>query len=148
MKTLSLKPKDLNKSWFIVDAAGQTVGRLSSELARVLQGKHKATYVPHLDSGDNVVVINADKIKFTGNKWLDKVYYRHSGYVGGIKASRAEEILKSHPERLIQIAVKGMLPNNKKRDVMLKNLKVYAGEQHPHEAQQPKPLPARTAERN
>lgn len=147
MRTTSVKPKDIDKKWYVVDAKDQIVGRLATDIARVLRGKHKPSFVPHLDCGDNVVVVNADKIKFTGNKLRDKNYYRHTEFIGGIKATPAGEMLAKHPERVIEHAVWGMLPHNKLGRKVIKNLKVYAGEEHPHQAQNPEPMIARTGER-
>ena len=144
MKTHSVKPNEIEKKWLLVDAAGQTVGRLATEISRVLRGKHKPGFVPYLDCGDNVIVVNAEKVKFTGNKLANKMYWRHTGYIGGIKATTAQEMLDTHPERVLQKAVKGMLPHNKMGAKQLGNLKIYVGENHPHSAQNPQPLPART----
>ena len=144
--TTSAKPyrtraSDLKPEWQVIDADGKTLGRLSSEIAVVLQGKHKPMYTPHVDGGDHVIVINAEQVVLTGKKRTDKVYYRHSGYPGGIKAKTAEEILSgAHPERIIEMAVKGMMPKNSLGRSMLKKLKVYAGPNHEHEAQQPQSL--------
>lgn len=145
MKTHSVKPSEINKKWIVVDAADQAVGRISSEIARVLMGKHKPDFVPYLDSGDNVVVINAEKVRFTGRKWLQKNYYWHTGYIGGIKSLRAEEMLERHPERIIERAVKGMLPKNKMGRHLMTNLRIYSGSEHPHAAQKPESLEQRTA---
>lgn len=143
-KSYSAKPSDITKKWYIVDADGQTLGRLASQVAYVLRGKHKAIYTPHMDTGDNVIVINADKIKLTGKKELDKTYFRHTGWFGGIKESKAFEIRQKQPERLLEIAVKGMLPTNVLGRELFRHLKVYAGTAHPHEAQKPEALPNRT----
>lgn len=143
MKTYSVKPSDVKKQWVVVDAAGQTVGRLATEVARVLRGKHKPTFVPHLDTGDNVVVINAEKVKFTGNKWKDKFYHHHSGYIGGIKSIPAETMLVKHPERILEHAIRGMLPKGPLGRKVGKNLKVYAGSEHPHTAQKPVAMQSR-----
>jgi len=140
MKTCSITPKNIHKKWMCVDAKDQPLGRLAARVAFTLQGKHKAYYVPHLDCGDCVVVINMDKIKMTGNKWKDKIYYRHSHYIGGIKAIKAEDLLDKHPERLFFHAVKGMLPRNKLSRKWLKSLRVYVGSEHPHQAQEPRVL--------
>jgi large subunit ribosomal protein L13 len=137
MKTYSLKATDIRKQWFIVDAAGKTVGRISSEISRVLMGKHRPTYTPHLDCGDNIIVINAAQVKFTGMKTTDKNYDWHSGYAGGKKQASAAVVFKKHPERIIIEAVKGMLPKNKLARVMTKNLRVFPGAEHTHEAQKP-----------
>ncbi|MCY3818344.1 MAG: 50S ribosomal protein L13 [Gammaproteobacteria bacterium] len=140
MKTLSARPQDVQHDWYVVDAENQTLGRLAAAVARRLRGKHKASYTPHVDTGDYIVVVNAEKVRVTGKKHTDKVYYRHSGYPGGIKAARFEEMIEKHPERVIEKAVKGMLPRNPLGRAVLRKLKVYAGSEHPHSAQQPKPL--------
>lgn len=140
MRTYSAKPSDINREWHVVDASGLALGRLSSEVAQVLRGKHKPTYTPHMDTGDFVVVVNAEKIKMTGNKLEDKLYYRHSGYLGGLKKKPVSKVMAENPEDVIFRAVKGMMPHNKLGKVMLKKLKVYAGAEHPHEAQSPKAL--------
>lgn len=139
-KTYVTKKDDVQKDWYVVDATGQTLGRLVTQVARVLSGKHKPTYSPAVDVGDYVIVINADKIHVTGKKLDQKVYYRHSGYPGGLKAITLRKQLQQHPERVIEHAVRGMLPKNRLGRQMLKKLKVYAGPEHPHGAQQPKPL--------
>ncbi len=135
-----VKPEEVERKWYLVDASGKTLGRLASKIATVLMGKHKATYTPHVDTGDHVVVINADKVVLTGKKWDQKKYYRHSGYPGGLKVLTASQMREKHPERLIYLAVKRMLPKNKLGRKMLRKLKVYAGPEHPHEAQKPEPL--------
>ncbi len=140
MKTVSTRPQDVEREWYVVDAASQTLGRMASEIARRLRGKHKASYTPHVDTGDYVIVVNAEKVRVTGSKRRDKIYYRHSGYPGGIKATRFEDLIDKHPERAIQHAVKGMLPRNPLGRAVFRKLKVYAGPEHPHAAQQPKPL--------
>lgn len=140
MKTVSVRPHDVEREWYVVDAASQTLGRLASEIARRLRGKHKACYTPHVDTGDYVIVVNAEKVRVTGAKRHDKIYYRHSGYPGGIKATRFEDLIKKHPDRAIRHAVKGMLPRNPLGRAVFRKLKVYAGPDHPHTAQQPKPL--------
>ncbi|HEX7034786.1 MAG TPA: 50S ribosomal protein L13 [Pseudomonadales bacterium] len=140
MKTVSMRAEDVRHSWFVVDAEGKTLGRLATEVARRLRGKHKPEYTPHVDTGDYIVVINAEKVRVTGSKTTDKIYYRHTGYPGGLKARTFEQMQGSHPERIIEIAVKGMLPRNPLGRAMLKKLKVYAGNEHPHSAQQPEPL--------
>ena len=140
MKTVSMRAQDVRRSWFVVDAAGKTLGRLATEVARRLRGKHKAEYTPHVDTGDYVVVINADKVQVTGAKTTDKIYWHHTGYPGGIKGISFEHLRQSHPERIIERAVKGMLPHNPLGRDMLRKLKVYAGAEHPHTAQQPQPL--------
>jgi large subunit ribosomal protein L13 len=134
------KPGDIPKAWYVVDAAGKTLGRLATEVARVLRGKHKPQYTPHLDSGDFVIVVNAEKIQVTGRKLDQKMYHRASNYPGGLKSVSLRDQLESAPEKVIQRAVKGMLPHNPLGRKMLKKLKVYAGSEHPHQAQQPKPL--------
>lgn len=143
MKTVAVKAKDIKKEWLVVDAEGQTLGRLATEISRVLRGKHKPIFVPHLDCGDNIIVVNASKIKLTGNKLTDKMYYHHTGYIGGIKAASASEILAKRPERLIHKAVKGMLPKNKLSNHLMTNLRVYPNAEHPHEGQNPKPFTPR-----
>jgi len=140
MKTFTAKQTDVTRSWFLVDADGKVLGRLASEIARRLRGKHKPIYTPHVDTGDFVVVINADRISLTGKKLTDKMYYRHSGYPGGLKTTSAGKMLKEKPERLLHSAVKGMLPKNSLGRKMLKKLKVYRGGQHPHESQNPQVL--------
>lgn len=140
MKTHSTKPSDINRGWYLVDAEGQTLGRLASEIAKVLRGKHKPIYAPHLDTGDYVIVVNAEKVHVTGNKLDQKIYHRHSGYPGGLKSITLREQLKRHPSRVIRSAVKGMLPHNKLGRATIRKLKVYAGDAHPHQAQQPKPF--------
>ena len=140
MKTLSVRPQDVEHDWYVVDAENQTLGRLAAAVARRLRGKHKASYTPHVDTGDYIVVVNAEKVRVTGKKRTDKVYYRHSGYPGGIKGERFEEMIAKHPERVIENAVKGMLPRNPLGRAVFRKLKVYAGSDHPHSAQQPKPL--------
>lgn len=137
MKTHNVKPSEIEKKWVLIDASGQSLGRVASEIARVIRGKHKPSFVPYLDSGDNVVVINAEKIQLTGRKLKQKHYYRYSGYIGGLKSISAENLLATKPERLIQAAVKGMLPKSKLGRQILSNLKIYAGETHPHAAQKP-----------
>jgi len=140
MKTYSAKAADVNHEWFVVDASQKTLGRLASEIAHRLRGKHKAEYTPHVDTGDYIVVINAEKIHVTGAKATDKMYYNHSGYPGGLKSASFEQVIASAPERVIQRAVKGMLPRNPLGRAMFRKLKVYAGAEHPHTAQQPQPL--------
>lgn len=137
MKTYSVKPTDIKKQWVVVDASNQALGRLASEVARVLRGKHKPLFTPHLDCGDAVVVINADKIKLTGLKWNSKVYYSHSTYIGGIKGINAKDLLAKHPERLIEFAVRGMLPKTKLGRAIAKSLRIYPGKDHPHTGQNP-----------
>ena len=140
MKTFTAKPESVQRDWFVVDATGKTLGRLATELARRLRGKHKAEYTPHVDTGDYIIVQNAEKVAVTGNKRTDKVYYRHTGYVGGIKQATFEEMIARHPERVIEIAVKGMLPKGPLGRGMYRKLKVYAGNEHNHAAQQPQVL--------
>lgn len=140
MKTLSARPQDVQHDWYVVDAENQTLGRLAAAVARRLRGKHKPSYTPHVDTGDYIVVVNAEKVRVTGKKHTDKIYYRHSGYPGGIKAARFEEMIEKHPERVIEKAVRGMLPRNPLGRAVFRKLKVYAGSEHPHSAQQPKPL--------
>ena len=135
MKTYSTKASDIKREWWVIDAAGKTLGRLSSEVARLLRGKHKPIYAPWLDTGDYVVVINAEKVRVTGKKAKQKRYYRHSGYPGGIKSVTFADLLKTHPTRVIEHAVKGMLPKGPLGRAMLKKLKVYAGPTHPHQSQ-------------
>ena len=140
MKTISAKADDVKREWFLVDADGKTLGRLATEIARRLRGKHKTIYTPHVDTGDYIVVINAEKVRVSGNKAKDKMYYRHSGYMGGLKATNFSDMIERSPERVIEIAVKGMLPRNPLGREMYRKLKVYAGPQHQHAAQQPQPL--------
>lgn len=140
MSTQIAKQEDIKRDWFVVDLEEQVLGRAATEIARILRGKHKPIYTPSVDTGDFVVVVNADKVKLTGNKLADKKYYRHSGYPGGIREVNAEQLLEKKPEMLIQAAVKGMLPKNKLGRKMFSKLKVYAGSEHPHAAQQPKEL--------
>lgn len=140
MKTFTAKPAEVRRDWFVVDAEGKTLGRLATEIARRLRGKHKAEYTPHVDTGDYIVVINAEKLRVTGNKLKDKMYYHHTGYIGGIKSISLEKQLDKAPDRVIKSAVKGMLPKNSLGRTMFSKLKVYAGEEHPHTAQQPKAL--------
>lgn len=140
MKTFSAKPADVQHDWYVVDASGKTLGRLSTEIARRLRGKHKPVYTPHVDTGDYVVVVNAGKIRVTGNKRKDKIYYRHTGYIGNMKSVSLEKLLDETPERALEYAVKGMLPRNPLGRKMYSKLKVFAGPEHTHQAQQPKPL--------
>jgi large subunit ribosomal protein L13 len=139
-KTRSVKNEEVNRNWFVVDAENQVMGRMCTQIATVLRGKHRPEYTPHVDTGDNVIVINAGKVRFTGNKENVKIYQNYSGYPGGLKELTAAEIRARRPERLIEIAVKGMLPKNKLGNAMFKKLFVYPGAEHPHAAQQPKPL--------
>lgn len=137
MKTYSAKSETVKRDWHVVDADGKTLGRLATEIARRLRGKHKPEYTPHVDTGDYIVVVNAEKVRVTGNKAADKMYYRHTGYTGGIKSISFEDMVAQAPERPIEIAVKGMLPKNILGREMYRKLKVYAGSEHPHSAQQP-----------
>ncbi len=134
------KREEVERNWYVVDAENKVLGRLASELAKILRGKHKPHFTPHVDTGDYVIVINAEKVSLTGNKLKDKVYYRHSGYPGGIKSITAEDLKAKKPEDLIRFAVKGMLPKNRLGRKLFKKLKVYAGGEHPHQAQEPKPI--------
>lgn len=140
MKTLSAKPESVKRDWFVVDAADKTLGRISTEIARRLRGKHKAEYTPHVDTGDYIVVINAEKVRVTGRKSTEKRYYRHTGFPGGLRSINFEEMIGRHPERVIEHSVKGMLPRGPLGRAMYRKLKVYAGNEHPHAAQQPKEL--------
>ncbi len=140
MKTYSAKPTDVERKWYIVDAQGCVLGRLASFVAVRLRGKHKPMYTPHVDTGDHIVVINAEKIALTGKKWDEKLYHRHSGYMGGLKSMTAKQLLQKRPEDLVTRAVRGMLPKNRLGRNMLKKLKVYAGSEHPHVAQKPETL--------
>lgn len=140
MSTQAAKKSEVTRSWYVVDLDEKVLGRVATEIARVLRGKHKAVYTPHVDTGDFVIVLNANKVKLTGNKLADKVYHRHTGFPGGIRSITAEKLLQKRPEDLIKKAVRGMLPKNKLGDQMFKKLKVYAGTDHPHVAQQPKEL--------
>jgi large subunit ribosomal protein L13 len=140
MRTFVTKPREVERQWFVIDAEGQTLGRISSKIATLLRGKHKPIYSPSVDCGDYVVVINADKIHVTGQRMDQKVYYRHSGYVGGLKEITLRRQLETRPERVIQAAVRGMLPKNALGRKIIRKLKVYAGPDHPHDAQQPQPM--------
>lgn len=139
-KTISANKNTVNKEWVVVDAENAVLGRLASEVAKIIRGKHKASYTPHVDCGDNVIVINADKIKLTGKKMSDKIYVRHTGYPGGQRFQTPRELLEKHPERVIEKAVKGMLPKNRLGRRLFTNLFVYADAEHPHSAQQPKQI--------
>ena len=141
MSTLMPNEREIQRKWFIVDADGQVLGRLASRVATILRGKHKPTFTPHLDVGDHVIVVNAEKVHLTGRKRTDKLYRWHSGYIGGLREVRAETMLKAHPERVIEWAVQGMLPKNRLGRAMARKLKVYRGTAHPHVAQQPETLP-------
>lgn len=140
MKTFSAKPAEVQRDWYVIDATDRVLGRLSSEVARRLRGKHKPEYTPHVDTGDHIIVVNASKVWVTGAKKSDKFYHRTTGYVGNLKSISLEKMLQETPERVIEIAVKGMLPKNPLGRAMYRKLKVYAGPEHPHIAQQPKPL--------
>jgi len=140
MATMMAKKDEIKRKWHLVDAKGKTLGRLASRIAILLRGKHKPTFTPHLDTGDFVVVINAEKVVLTGKKWKEKLYIHHSGYPGGLKSISAEKMWEKHPERLITMAVQGMLPKNKLGRKLIKKLKVYAGEAHPHQGQLPEPI--------
>ncbi|MBO1005381.1 50S ribosomal protein L13 [Pseudogracilibacillus auburnensis] len=135
--TYMAKASDIDRKWLVVDAEGKTLGRLASEVATILRGKHKPTYTPHVDTGDHVIIVNAEKIELTGKKLTDKIYYRHTGYVGGIKTRTALEMRTNHPEKMLELAIKGMLPKGSLGRQMFKKLHVYAGAEHPHQAQQP-----------
>ena len=139
-RTYVTHPEDVQRDWYVVDASGQTLGRLATEIARIVRGKHKPIYSPSVDVGDYVIVINADKIHVTGQKLDQKIYYRHSGYPGGLTEVSLRRMLETHPTRVIEHAVRGMLPKNRLGRKMIKKLKVYAGSEHPHEAQQPEAL--------
>jgi large subunit ribosomal protein L13 len=136
-KTYSAKKEDIERNWWHIDLEGQTLGRAASQIATLLRGKHKPIFSPHVDCGDYVVVTNCEKVEMTGSKWEEKMYRRHTGYPGGLNEISAEELLKRKPERILEFAVKGMLPKNKLSEEVIKKLKVYAGPEHPHEAQQP-----------
>jgi large subunit ribosomal protein L13 len=140
MKTFHATPQTIRRDWYVVDAQDKILGRLATEVARRLRGKHKAEYTPSADTGDYIVVINAEKVAVTGNKLEDKMYHHHTGYIGNLKSMNLSTLLEKHPERVIEKAVKGMLPKNPLGRAMYKKLKVYAGAEHPHEAQQPQPL--------
>ena len=140
MKTVSAKKETVRRDWYVVDATDKVLGRIATEIANRLRGKHKPEYTPNIDTGDYVVVVNADKVRVTGNKVTDKIYFHHTGYPGGIKETSFAKLMETHPERAIEIAVKGMMPRNKLSRAMLGKLKIYAGGEHPHTAQQPKPL--------
>jgi large subunit ribosomal protein L13 len=140
MKTFSAKPASVQRDWYVVDASGKTLGRLASEVARRLRGKHKPEYTPHVDTGDYIVIVNAEKVKVTGKKARDKKYYHHTGFPGGIRETDFQTLQDHKPERVIELAVKGMMPRNPLGRDMLRKLKVYAGGEHPHSAQQPQSL--------
>ncbi len=138
--TFMAKPQNVERKWYVVDAEGKTLGRLASQVAAILRGKHKPTFTPHVDCGDYVIIVNAEKVKVTGKKVTDKIYYRHSGYPGGQKAISFEQMIAKRPERVLELAIKGMLPHNRLGRQMYRKLKVYAGPEHPHAAQKPEPL--------
>ncbi|MEQ8264360.1 50S ribosomal protein L13 [Pseudohaliea sp.] len=140
MKTYSAKAGDVHQDWYVVDATDKTLGRLAAEIAHRLRGKHKPEYTPHVDTGDYIVVVNCEKVRVTGAKATDKMYYHHTGYPGGIRSASFEKLIDKAPERVLQRAVKGMLPRNPLGRAMFRKLKVYAGSEHPHAAQQPQPL--------
>jgi large subunit ribosomal protein L13 len=140
MKTRSIRSQDVRHDWLVVDAADRTLGRIATEIAHRLRGKHKPEFTPNVDTGDYIIVVNAEKVRVTGRKTTDKIYYRHSGYPGGIKGTSFERLRDTHPERIIENAVRGMLPRNPLGRAMFRKLKVYAGPDHPHAAQQPQPL--------
>ncbi|HFD11111.1 MAG TPA: 50S ribosomal protein L13 [Crenotrichaceae bacterium] len=140
MKTYSAKPAEVKREWFVIDAEGKTLGRMATEIARRLRGKHKPEYTPHVDTGDYIIVVNAEKIHVTGNKEKDKMYYRHTGYVGNLKQISLGDLRKRHPERIIENAVRGMLPKNPLGRDMYRKLRVYTGPDHGHQAQQPTQL--------
>ncbi|MDX8402158.1 MAG: 50S ribosomal protein L13 [Mariprofundaceae bacterium] len=140
MRTWTVRPGDIERKWYVVDATDLVLGRMASEIARILRGKHRPQYTPHADCGDHVIVINADKVRVTGRKETDKVYYHHTGYVGGLKRITLGKQREAHPERIITHAVKGMMPKGPLGRAMMKKLKVYAGSEHPHAAQQPEEL--------
>ena len=138
--TVSAKPAEVRRDWFLVDAEGKTLGRLASEIARRLKGKHKPIFTPHVDTGDYIVVVNAEKVAVTGNKLKDKMYHRHTGYIGNLKSINLEKQLQEAPERVLETAVRGMLPRNPLGRAMMRKLRIFVGPEHKHQAQQPKPL--------
>lgn len=140
MKTFTVKMSDIKRKWYVIDASDLILGRLVSQVASILRGKNKPIFTPHLDTGDHVIIINADKIALTGEKWQDKKYYRHSGYIGGLRVTNAKKMQQKNPRFIIEHAVKGMLPKNPLGRMMFRKLKVYAGDNHPHQAQQPQLL--------
>ena len=140
MKTISAKPETVTRDWYLIDAEGKTLGRMATEIATRLRGKHKPEYTPHVDTGDYIVVVNAEKVHVTGNKPKDKMYYDHTGFMGGIKSISFEKLIDKKPELVIERAVKGMLPKNPLGRAMFRKLKIYAGSEHKHTAQQPQPL--------
>lgn len=140
MKTISARPETVKRDWFVIDATGKPLGRIASETAKRLRGKHKPIYTPHVDTGDYIIIVNADKVAVTGQKELQKVYYHHTGYIGNMRATTLGKMRETHPERILQIAIKGMLPRTPLGRAMLRKLKIYAGAGHQHQAQQPQPL--------
>lgn len=140
MKTYMATPSTIERKWYVVDAADKTLGRLAAEVAKVLRGKHKSTFTPHMDTGDHVIIINADKVRLTGKKLVQKVYFRHSGYLGGDKYTKAGDMLAKNPVRMVELAVRGMVPHNRLGSQIIKKLHVYAGSEHPHAAQKPEVL--------
>jgi large subunit ribosomal protein L13 len=140
MKTFTAKPNEVNRDWYVIDAQGKTLGRLASEVARRLRGKHKPIYTPHVDTGDYIIIVNADKVHVTGRKQTDKMYHHHTGYIGNLKSANFAKMQERAPGRVIEIAVKGMLPKNPLGRAMYSKLKIYSGPNHKHAAQQPKPL--------
>jgi len=140
MKTYSAKPESVERSWYVIDAEGQTLGRMAAEIAHRLRGKHKPEYTPHVDTGDYIIVVNAEKVRVTGRKATDKMYHHHTGYPGGLKSISFEKLIDKAPERVLESAVKGMLPKNPLGRAMASKLKIYAGSEHPHAAQQPQAL--------
>lgn len=141
MKTYAAKAEDIEREWYVVSANGEVLGRMAVRIAKVLRGKHKPIFTPHVDCGDHVIVTDADKVKLTGRKWQQKMYYAHSGYPSGLKVATAQRMMDKHPEKIIRHAVRGMLPHNRLGRQILRKLKVYVGPEHPHEAQSPQPLP-------
>ncbi|MEM9361296.1 MAG: 50S ribosomal protein L13 [Bacteroidota bacterium] len=139
-KTISANKSTVSKEWLLVDAEGQALGRLASKVAKLLRGKHKPSFTPHVDCGDNVIVINAEKVNLSGNKWADKTYQRYTGYPGGQRETTATEMLEKHPERIVEKSIKGMLPKNRLGADLFRNLKVYAGAEHGHDAQKPRAI--------
>lgn len=140
MKTYMATPSTIERKWYVVDAADKTLGRLAAEVAKVLRGKHKPTFTPHMDTGDHVIIINADKVRLTGKKLVQKVYFRHSGYLGGDRYTKAGDMLAKNPVRMVELAVRGMVPHNRLGSQIIKKLHVYAGSEHPHAAQKPEVL--------
>ena len=140
MKTYMATPSTIERKWYVVDAADKILGRLAAEVAKVLRGKHKPTFTPHMDTGDHVIIINADKVRLTGKKLVQKVYFRHSGYLGGDKYTKAGDMLAKNPVRMVELAVRGMVPHNRLGSQIIKKLHVYAGSEHPHAAQKPEVL--------